>query len=104
MKPQKENLLTHLKKKKNALRVHPLLPVVRCGEGCHDNVLPVDVDDVRHSLQDVEVEVGVSWDGAVEAGLEKGGPLLLQDAGRAAAVVLAHPSHPRKHHLIGTHS
>lgn len=103
MKPQKENLFTHIFKK-NTSGVHPLLPVVRCGEGCHDNILPVDVDDVRHGLQDVEVEVGVSWDGAVEAGLEKGGPLLLQDAGRAAAVVLTHPGHPRKHHLIGTHS
>lgn len=57
------------------------------------------MNDISHGLQDVEVEVGVSWDGAVEAGLEKGGPLLLQDAGRATAVVLAHPSHPRKHHL-----
>lgn len=62
------------------------------------------MNDLSHGLQDVEVEVGVTWDGAVEAGLEKGGPLLLQDAGRAAAVVLTHSRHPRKHHLIGTHS
>lgn len=96
-------MFTHFLKN-NAFRVHPLLPVVRCGEGGHDNILPIDVDDVSHSLQDVEVEMGVAWDGAVEAGLEKRGPLLLQDAGRAAAVVLTHPSHPRKHHLIGTHS
>lgn len=44
------------------------LPVVRCGEGRHDDVSPVDVDDVRHGLQDVEVEVRVSGDGAVHAG------------------------------------
>lgn len=45
-----------------------ILPVVRCGEGRHDDVPPVDVDDARHGLQDVEVEVGVSGDGAVQAG------------------------------------
>lgn len=46
-----------------------LVPVVRCGEGCHDNIASVDVDDVGDGLQNVEVEVGVSWDGAVETGL-----------------------------------
>lgn len=100
LKPSKQNLFTQMFKK--AFRVHPLLPVVRCGEGCHDNILPIDVDDVRHGLQDVEVEVRVARDGAVQAGLEEGGPLLLQDAGRAAAVVLTHPRHPRKHHLTTT--
>lgn len=48
-----------------------LVPVVRGGEGCHDHVPPVDVDDVGHSLQDVEVEVGVTGDGAVQTGLEE---------------------------------
>lgn len=56
------------------------VPVVRCGEGCHHHVSPVDVDDICHSLQDVEVEVGVTRDGAVQARLEKRGPLLFQDA------------------------
>lgn len=100
LKPHKQNLFTQMFKK--AFRVHPLLPVVRCGEGCHDDVLPIDVDDVRHGLQDVEVEVRVARDGAVQAGLEEGGPLLLQDTWRAAAVVLTHPGHPRKHHLDTT--
>lgn len=82
----------------------PFLPVVRCGEGRHHYVPPVDVDDIRHSLQDVEVEVGVTGDGAVQARLEERGPLLLQDAGRAASVDLAYPGHPRKHHLTETHT
>lgn len=80
------------------------VPVVRCGEGCHHYILPVDVDDICHSLQDVEVKVGVARDGAVQARLEKRGPLLLQDTGRAAAVILTNPGHPRKHHLTKTHT
>jgi len=80
------------------------LPVVRRGEGRHHDVPPVDADDIGHGLQDVEVEVGVAGDGAVQARLEERGPLLLQDAGRAAAVVLADPGHPRKHHLTETHT
>lgn len=80
------------------------VPVIRCGEGRHHHILPADVDDVSHSLQDVEVEVRVAGDGAVESGLEEGGPLLLQDTGRAASVVLANPGHTRKHHLPDTAS
>lgn len=60
------------------------------------------MNHIRHGLQDVEVEVGVTGDGAVQAGLEEGGPLLLQDSRRAASVVLADPGHPRKHHLTDT--
>lgn len=75
------------------------VPVVRSGEGGHHHVPPVDVDDVSHGLQDVEVEVGVAGNGAVEAGLEEGGPLFLQHARRAAAVVLTNPGHPRKDDL-----
>ena len=77
------------------------VPVVGRGEGRHDDVPPVDVDDVGDGLEDVEVEVRVSGDGAVEAGLEKGRPLLLQHALGPAAVVLTHPGHPWKHHLTG---
>ena len=80
------------------------VPVVRRGEGCHHYIPPVDVDDIRHSLQDVEVEVGVTGDGAVQARLEKWSPLLLQDAGWAAAVVLTNPGHPGKHHLTNTYT
>ena len=46
-------------------------PVVRSGEGRHDDVAAVDVEDVGYGLQDVEVEVGVAGDGAVEAGLKE---------------------------------
>lgn len=47
------------------------VPVVRCREGCHDDVPPVDADDFCHSLQDVEVEMGITGDRAVHARLEK---------------------------------
>lgn len=80
------------------------VPVVRSGEGGHHHVFPVDVDDVSHGLQDVEVEVGVAGNGAVEAGLEEGGPLFLQHARRAAAVVLTNPGHPRKDDLRGIYA
>lgn len=78
------------------------VPVVRRGEGCHYDILPVDVNDICHRLQDVEVKVGVAGDGTVQPRLEKRSPLFLQDAGRAATVVLTNPGHPRKHHLSET--
>lgn len=81
-----------------------IVPVVRCREGCHHYILPVDVDDICHSLQDVEVKVGVTRDGAVQTRLEKWGPLLLQDTRRAATVILTNPGHPGKHHLTNTHN
>lgn len=76
------------------------VPVVWCGESRHHYVSATDVNNICHSLQDVEVEVGVARDGAIQARLEKWGPLLLQDARRAATVILTHPRHPRKHHLM----
>lgn len=45
------------------------LPVVRRGESCHHYIPPIDVNDIGHSLQDVEVEMGVARDGAVQARL-----------------------------------
>ncbi len=77
------------------------VPVVRRGEGGHDHVAAADVDDVGDGLKDAEVEVRVSRDGAVEACLQERRPLFLQHSLRAAAVVLTHASHSRKHHLIG---
>lgn len=56
------------------------IPVKWCGESGHDNVTAVDADDVSDSLQDVEVEVRISRDGAVEASLQERCPLFLQDA------------------------
>lgn len=76
------------------------IPVVRGGESRQYHIPPVNMNDFCHGLQDVEVEVGVAGDGAVQAGLQKGCPLLLQNTGRAAAVVLTDPRNPRKHHLF----
>lgn len=56
-------------------------------------------DDGAGGVQQVEVEVGVAGDGAVESGLQEGRPLLLQHALRPSLVPLAHPSHSRHHHL-----
>lgn len=56
------------------------VPVVRCGERCHDHIPAVDVDDIGHRLQDVEVEMGVTGDGAVQSRLKERRPLFLQDA------------------------
>lgn len=89
----------HTSSGSNYVLVHFRVPVVRRGEGCHHHIFAVDVDDVRHSLQNVEVEVGVAGNGAVEAWLEERGPLFLQHTRRAAAVILANPGHPRKYHL-----
>lgn len=60
------------------------------------------MDDTCHSLQDVEVKVGVTRDGAVQTRLEKWGPLLLQDARWATTVILTNSGNPRKHHLTKT--
>jgi len=78
-------------------------PVGRCGEDGQHHGAPVQLQDVRHGLDDVEVEVRVARHGAVEPGLEEGGPLLLQHPLRAPHVVLAHPGHPGHHHLRGGH-
>lgn len=37
-------------------------PVIWRGEGCHDDVMSVDVDDIGDGLQDVEVEMRVTRD------------------------------------------
>lgn len=50
-------------------------------------------DDGTGGVQQVEVEVGVAGDGAVQAGFQEGRPLLLQDALGAAPIALAHPGH-----------
>lgn len=56
-------------------------------------------DDGAGGVQQVEVEVGVAGNGAVQTGLQEGRPLLLQDALGAAAIALAHPGHTGHHHL-----
>lgn len=74
-------------------------PVRRGGEHPQDDVSAVHPDDGTGGVQQVEVEVGVAGDGAVQAGLQEGRPLLLQDALGAAPIALAHPGHAGHHHL-----
>lgn len=74
-------------------------PVSRGGEHPQDDVSAVHPDDGTGGVQQVEVEVGVAGDGAVQAGLQEGRPLLLQDALGAAPIPLAHPGHAGHHHL-----
>lgn len=50
-------------------------------------------DDGAGGVQQVEVEVRVARNRAVQTRLQERGPLLLQDALGAAAVTLAHPGH-----------
>lgn len=75
------------------------LPVWGRGEKTQDDVSSLHVDDVARGVQEVEVEVWVSWDRAVEPRLQEGGPLFLKDTLRAAQVRLAHTSHTGHHHL-----
>lgn len=75
------------------------LPVGGRGEDPQDDVPAVHPDDGAGGVQQVEVEVGVAGDGAVESGLQEGRPLLLQHALRPSLVPLAHSSHSRHHHL-----
>lgn len=75
------------------------LPVRGRGEDPQDDVPAVHPDDGAGGVQEVEVEVGVAGDGAVESGLQEGRPLLLQHALGPPLVPLAHPSHSRHHHL-----
>jgi len=46
-----------------------LVPVSRCGEHPQDDVPAVHPDDGAGGVQQVEVEVGITWYGAVQASL-----------------------------------
>lgn len=69
------------------------VPVCRRGEHPQDDVPAVHPDDGAGGVEQVEVEVGIPGDGAVQAGLQERRPLLLQDALRPPQVALAHPRH-----------
>lgn len=69
------------------------VPVGRGGEHPQDDVPAVHPDDGAGGVQQVEVEVGVTGNRAVQTGLQERRPLLLQDALGAAAIALAHPGH-----------
>lgn len=69
------------------------VPVRRGGEHPQDDVSAVHPDDGAGGVEQVEVEVGVAGDRAVQASLQEGRPLLLEDALGAAAIALAHPGH-----------
>lgn len=74
-------------------------PVSRCGEHPQDDVPAVHPDDGAGGVQQVEVEVGVPGNGAVQTGLQERRPLFLQDPLRPALVPFAHTGHARHHHL-----
>lgn len=57
-----------------------IVPVRRSGEHPQDYVPAVHPDDGAGRVKQVKVEVGVTGDGAVQAGLQERRPLLLQDA------------------------
>lgn len=69
------------------------IPVSWGGEHPQDDVSVVHPDDGAGGVEQVEVEVGVAGDRAVQTGLQEGRPLLLQDALGAAAITFAHPGH-----------
>lgn len=73
--------------------------VIRCGEGCQDNITAVNTNHVGNCLQDVEIKMGVPRDGAVEASLQERRPLLLQHSLRPSHVVLTNLSHPWENYL-----
>lgn len=75
---QLRNIPTGLDLLLNRLKKKSYIPVKWRGEGGHDNITAVDADDVSDSLQDVEVEVRISRDGAVEASFQERRPLFLQ--------------------------
>lgn len=77
------------------------VPVGGCGEHSQDDVPAVHPDDGAGGVQQVEVEVGITGDGAVEAGFQKWRPLLLKDTLRPAVVPFTHPGHTWHHHLWG---
>lgn len=69
------------------------IPVGRCGEHSQDDVPAVHPDDGAGGVQQVEVEVRITGDGAVEAGFQKRRPLLLKNALRPTQVPFTHPGH-----------
>lgn len=70
-----------------------MVPVCWSGEHPQDDVPAMHPDDGAGGVEQVEVEVGVAGDGAVEAGLQEGRPLLLQDTLGPTLVPFTHPSH-----------
>lgn len=54
-------------------------PVELCGEDPNHSGDAIDLDYVCYRLQDVEVEKGISRNGAVQPSLKEGSPVFLQD-------------------------
>lgn len=77
------------------------LPVIRCGEGCQDNITAMNTNHIGNCLQDVEIKMGVPGNGAIEASLQERSPLLLQHSLRPSHVILTNLSHPWENYLQG---
>ena len=75
------------------------LPVGGRGEHPQDDVAAVHPDHRASGVEQVEVEVRIARNGAVEPRLEERGPLLLQHPLRAPQVLLTDASHTGDHHL-----
>ena len=78
------------------------IPVGWCGEHSQYDVSAVQAEDGAGRVQQIKVEVRVSGDGAVQSGLQKRCPLLLQHTLRTAHITLTHASHAGDHHLAHT--
>ena len=70
------------------------VPVRRRGKQSQDDVPALHAYDVAGGVEQVEVEVRVSRDGAVQPGLQERSPLLLQHTLGAPEIPLTHTSHP----------
>lgn len=88
-------------------RIHPVwvcVPVGGCWEDPQDDVPALHAYDGAGGLQQVEVEVRVSRDRAVQSCFQKRRPLALQHPLRAPQITFTHTCHAGHHHLIHTHT
>ncbi len=88
-------------------RIHPVwvcVPVGGCWEDPQDDIPALHAYDGAGGLQQVEVEVRVSRDRAVQTCFQKRRPLALQHPLRAPQITFTHTCHAGHHHLIHTHT
>lgn len=74
-------------------------PVGGCGEDSEDDIPAVHADDGTGGMQEVEVEVRVSRDRAVQPSFQERRPLLFEDALRTALIGFANSRDTRHNHL-----
>lgn len=80
------------------------VPVGGCWEDPQDDIPALHAYDGAGGLQQVEVEVRVSRDRAVQTRFQKRRPLALQHTLRAAQITFTHTCHTGHHHLMHTHT